>query len=56
MVIYIKQHLFESQFMKKLSNTEGELKKSVAYKKKRVIEVGVQLQNLKVCFGFLCRY
>ena len=30
----IKQHL--AQFMKKLSNTEAELKKSVAYKKKLV--------------------
>ena len=31
----IKQHLatFEAQFMKKLSNTEAELKKSVAYEK-----------------------
>ena len=27
---------FEAQFMKKLSNTEAELKKSDAYKKKRV--------------------
>ena len=35
MVICIKQHLsnFEVQFMKKLSNTEAQLKKSVAYKK-----------------------
>ena len=34
-VICIKQRLttFEAQFMKKLSNTEAELKKSVAYKK-----------------------
>ena len=34
MVICIKQHLkatFEVQFMKKLDNTEAELKKSVAY-------------------------
>ena len=38
MVICMKQHLrtFEDQFMEKLSNTEAELKKSVAYKKKRV--------------------
>ena len=28
----LKQHL-KTQFMKKLSNTEAELKKSVAYKK-----------------------
>ena len=38
MVMLIKQHLstyatFEAQFMKKLSNTEAELKKSVGYKK-----------------------
>ena len=36
MDVCIKQHLqatFEAQFMKKLSNTETELKKSVAYKK-----------------------
>ena len=35
MVICIKQHLrakFEAQFMKKLRNTEVELKRSVAYK------------------------
>ena len=32
-----KSHRFEAQFMKKLSNTEAELKKSVAYKKKRII-------------------
>ena len=33
--LYIKQHLatFEAQFMKMLSNTEAELKKSVAYEK-----------------------
>ena len=28
---------FEAQFMRKLSNTEAELKKSVAYKKKACI-------------------
>ena len=28
---------FEAQYMKKLSNTEAEMKKSVAYKKKRVL-------------------
>ena len=28
---------FEAQFMKKLNNTEAELKNSVAYKKKRVV-------------------
>ena len=35
MVICIKQHLskFEAQFLKKISNTEVELKKSVAYEK-----------------------
>ena len=35
MVICIKQHLrtLQTQFMKKLSNTEAEYKKSVAYKK-----------------------
>ena len=27
----------EAQFMKKLSNTDAEMKKSVAYKKKRVL-------------------
>ena len=35
-VISTKQHLsnsFEAQFMKKLSNTDAELEKSVAYKK-----------------------
>ena len=39
MVICIKQYLslFEAQFIKKLSNTEAEFKKSVAYKKKRVL-------------------
>ena len=31
------QYNDEAQFMKKLRNTEAELKKSVAYKKKRVI-------------------
>ena len=35
MVICIKQETFEAQFMKKLSSTEFELKKSVTYKKKR---------------------
>ena len=33
MLICIKQSTFEAQFMKQLSSTEGELKKSVAYKK-----------------------
>ena len=32
------QTTFEAQFMKKLSDTEAELKKSVAFKKKRVID------------------
>ena len=38
MALWIKQYLatFEAQFIKKLSNTEAELKKSVTYKKKRV--------------------
>ena len=42
MAVCIKQHLkasFETRFMKKLSNTESKLKKSVVYKKKRVIFV-----------------
>ena len=54
MLICIKQHhshksvsydygntqaTFEAQFMKKLSNTEAGLKKSVAYKKKRVVHL-----------------
>ena len=40
MLICVKQHLttFEAQLMKMSSNTEAELKKSVAYKKKRVID------------------
>ena len=29
---------FEAQFMRKLSNTEAELKKKVAFKKKRVFD------------------
>ena len=35
MLVCIKQHLtkFEAQFMRKLSKTKTELKKSVAYKK-----------------------
>ena len=35
MLVCIKQHqaTFQAQFMKKLSNTEAELKKSDAYKK-----------------------
>ena len=39
MIIYIKQHLttFKAQFMKMLSNTEAEMKKSFAYKKKLVV-------------------
>ena len=39
MIIYIKQHLttFKAQFMKTLSNTEAEMKKSFAYKKKLVV-------------------
>ena len=38
MLICTKQHLnnIEAQFMRKLSNTEFELKKSVAYKKERL--------------------
>ena len=40
MVICIKQHLSNiwNQFMKKLSNTQAELEKSVAYKRKPVNE------------------
>ena len=38
MVIYIKQQAFEAKFMKKLRNTEAELKK-VVYKKKSVISL-----------------
>ena len=51
---------FKAQFIKKLSNTEAELKKSVAYKKKRVmqgfpgalvIESGVsKVATLQQCF------
>ena len=40
MLLCNKQHLkatFEAQFIEKLRNTEAELKKSVAYKKKRVV-------------------
>ena len=45
MVICIKQHL-KHQFMKKLSNTEVELKKSVAYKKRRVnVRLKIQVTN-----------
>ena len=33
------QATLEAQFMKKLSNTEAELKKSVAYKKTRVGQI-----------------
>ena len=35
MLVSIKQHLsnIKAQFMKKLNNTEAELKKSVAFKK-----------------------
>ena len=35
-LICIKQHLGNDWRMKKLSNTEAEVKKSVAYKKERV--------------------
>ena len=44
-LIRIKQHLSSSiaQFMRKLSNTEADLKKRVAYIKKRVIH---DLQNI----------
>ena len=37
MSICSKQHL-EAKFIKELSNTEAGLKKSVAYKKKRVLQ------------------
>ena len=42
MAICIKQHLKNiwSYFMKELSNTEAELKKSVAYRK-RIFRVGI---------------
>ena len=45
--LYIKQHLvtFEAQFMKKLSNTEAELKKALLMKK------SVYLRN---GFLFIC--
>ena len=48
-VICIKQRLttFEAQFMKKLSNTEAELKKSVAYKKKRLSRLSIPLFTRK---------
>ena len=36
MVLSNTQTTFEVQFMKKLSNTEAEMKKSVPYEKKRV--------------------
>ena len=36
MVLSNTQATFEVQFMKKLSNTEAEMKKSVPYEKKRV--------------------
>ena len=39
MVIYIKQETVEAQFMKKLSSTESELKKSVTYKKRGGISI-----------------
>ena len=41
MIICIKQHLskFEAQFMKKLSNTKGELKKVLLIKKLYNIEL-----------------
>ena len=41
MVIFIKQHLttFEAHFIKKLNNSEAELKKRVAYIKKAYIPV-----------------
>ena len=39
-LIYIKQHASkEDQFMKKLSNTEAALKKSVTYNKKACISL-----------------
>ena len=42
---------FEAQFMKKLSNTEVELEKSVAYKKKRVIRDSLINWKRLVVFG-----
>ena len=59
MLVCIKQHLsnIEAQFMVKLSNTEAELKKSVVYKKKHVLEnvdkVFSNVQNSKKSNFFL---
>ena len=36
---HLRYAIFEAQFMKKLSNTEAELKKSIASTKKRVFEI-----------------
>ena len=36
---HLRYATFEAQFMKKLSNTEAELKKSIASTKKRVFEI-----------------
>ena len=53
-VICIKQHLatFAAQFMKKLSSTEAELKKSVAYKKS--VEYLFQITSKKMKLHTLC--
>ena len=47
MLKFTKQHqaTLEAQFMKTSSNTEAELKKSVAYKKKRVFIIEFSVLN-----------
>ena len=60
MVIYNKQHLeaFEAKFMKKLRNTEAELKK-VAHKKKSVISlknIFIFTQSPKLRFWTILRF
>ena len=47
MAICFKQHL-EVQFMKKLSNTEAELKKCAAYKKMHVICSDLKIKYLTI--------
>ena len=47
MAICFKQH-FEIQFMKKLSNTEAELKKCAAYKKMHVICSDLKIKYLMI--------
>ena len=58
MAVCIKQHLkasFETRFMKKLSNTESKLKKSVVYKKKRVIFVKNLCVTWTTVFTFISK-